>query len=452
MGRALSVRLGFIVTLGCVMSCFACADDRVGTEAPTGADRGPSRPAASLPAALPSPLASQPVDFVADSLCSSRVSTTEVELQAQTVLGFSASDVLARAVKPATLQPTTLHWAVRDGLELAPETGSKAFQIDVEPRGTHARIVDPEAGIIGHGLVCQTWLEIDVTIELRSEKGALAERVDATLYTQRVDAAYALLAVEGARLAGALRVHNRASDPVDPEPYSIELGLSFSDLGVSGTISSQWRSSATAAHSPGSTQLELAYIGSGRCSSSEHAVALETRVDGDGVSARAALDRLAAHDPLQIEWSDGTTTTTSFVFKPDSGACVHEGWGNTANPETTRGLTVPGTLSLSSTDGRLLGEYTTQLAVDLRAPSSEGPNFRISADGHQEAPVLPAKLGFPLMSGDGYSIMTLSLMLQAGAAIGGTVELIGYNDEPSTDDSGQIGALTPKVLEHGMFH
>jgi hypothetical protein len=430
--------------LASALMIAACSSEPLTPALQPAASASPTQPINTQP----SPLVAESVSFVAERFCTSDAVAKSVGLEAPTGLGFTADDVLAIA---AGRHETVLHWSEREELELGPESGTQALVVEVQPRGAQARVIHPSASVIGHGLVCHDWLEIDVTIRLRSQSGALNDQFDATLYSQRADSAYMLASAAGAQLAGALNARNLAKAAADQEPAALTLALSFSDLGVSGVLTGAWPTRALDFHAASSQTIELAYVGAGRCASYAHAIELATQFQG--TSPRAVLDRLAALNPLGIDWSDGTRSEASVEFVPDTAACVSRESRNVSEPGLVSYLYVPGMLRIRSADGRFDGEYHTELGIGLNAEVRIAePSFSASAGiGASEFTTVLAA-GFPRQNVDRYESVTLTLFITANPTWSGRVTLTGYQNEPLQSDNGQTAAYTPVVLEEGMFH
>ena len=377
------------------------------------------------------------MDFVASLFCSAEHSTTEVDIDAATALGFSARAVLDMA---NGTRSTALRWAEESQLQLSPETGTAELEIDVAPRGSRARVVDPSADVIGHGLVCQSWLEIDVTISVTSAGGAIADRFDAVLYTQRPDAAYARAHTPGHQLAGSLA----ARDARGAAPAALELSLSFSDLGASGRLVGMWPPASSDIHSS-AIRHELAYFGPASCEIHAHAVTLDRTIER--ASAQGSLERLAAWRP-QIAWDGGSTAAVSVAFTPLAGACVGDNAGNVAKPDFGRSMLVTGTLTLRSDDGQLVGRYA-DIPLAVLAPGADGgePGFYADASIGADAFTTAAAAGLPLLDTSGYVDLWLELSLSAqpDAAPGGELVLHGY------EAAAAGGETTHVALAHGIL-
>lgn len=173
-----------------------------------------------------SPLLDDELVLVGGHICEQMSSVAELPLSAANSLGFRGTDVLAFA---GGTHQTSVHWS--DGL--AQESGARALKVMIQPRTSNLRLIDPSLGVIGHGLICETWLEIDVSVTLQSDRGALNERFDATLYTREPGAAYLSLTSVGVPLGGGLLQLGSQGNASD---HRFALQLRVSKVGVSGEL------------------------------------------------------------------------------------------------------------------------------------------------------------------------------------------------------------------------
>lgn len=132
-------------------------------------------------------------------------------LDEDTDLGFSAADILAFA---AGSGETRVHWNARVAMPdytnfepgVTPADLDEALRIELGHDGSAARYRDrTRAGVLLDGglpVYCRGQLELDVTVELRSESGALNERWSGTLKAS--DASEAVVVLQAPTWRGRL--------------------------------------------------------------------------------------------------------------------------------------------------------------------------------------------------------------------------------------------------------
>jgi hypothetical protein len=285
-------------------------------------------------------------------------STDEVAFDARTAAGFSADDVLAYA---AGTHEERLTWQVVESPEeqgevaVGPESGTRALSITVEPRGDAARFHVPSAGVIGHGLVCEPWLEIDVRVIVRSQGGALLEGFDATLVSQKGAFAYVSATSDGGSplAQGELSVGRPGNTLA-----GIELRFVFTPYGVTGTLLARW------AESP--YESELAHFGKAHCAKGHFALSLDD--DLEGTSARELVRERGTHDDLPGSWDGGTAVNASIALAltDDTTVCGLEvDWGV---DQVGFDLAVSGEVTLTTEDGRLDETMPGSLGLTIGDP------------------------------------------------------------------------------------
>ena len=227
-----------------------------------------------LPTPLPSPFESvSAVERVA-SECS-QGSSSEVALDAITDTGFSAEDLLAYAEGS---HDETIRWDMPEGIRIGPESRERALRISVERAGERARDFKPDTDVIGHGARCRPWLEVDVTVSLQSEDGALNERFDATLYSTDARVAYLHAKSAQLELAGELTV-TRELPAENIAAASFMVMMTFSEHGVTGTLVSDWSRVVSSIDVAWDESIELAYWGRARCNMWDYSIGVEEPVE-----------------------------------------------------------------------------------------------------------------------------------------------------------------------------
>jgi hypothetical protein len=399
----------------------------------------------SLPPPSSSPLEGEEVTHVVSNCTADTNTIEQVDLDAQTALGFSARDVLEYVLGQ---HDTALHWASRETLVRTPKSsGEQTLHVGIELRGDEARVIDPHMQVVGHGLVCNMRMEIDVTVTLQSDDGAFNERFDATLATQSVASAFLEASTDSSMLGGKLAVRDSASYLEDPEPFQMGMTLSVSNAGVAGRLTGTWYTLPGEFEFGGTERYVLADFGDTHCDPWQYVAALED--DIAGVRPEALLDRTRKHERMRITWSDGTETNLTLSFEPEPAACVSDSRNQS---EPTRSVHVLGKLELSSADGRLSGVYDGHVAAYALEPPGAFSIGLMAVDA-DAATVTPAQLGFPMQSRAGFDSLelTMNISVDASDAVNGMISLTAYENIPCADEPELICEWIPTVLELGTL-
>jgi len=344
------------------------------------------------------PSFSDALSLVADTDFCAEGATDEIAFDARTSAGFSADDVLAYA---AGTHEERITWQVVESTEeqsevtVAPESGTRTLSITVEPRGDAARFHVPTAGIIGHGLVCEPWLEIDVHVIVRSEGGALLEGFDATLVSEKGTFAYIAAASAG---AGPLAQGELSVARPGNVLAGTELRFVFTQYGVTGLLTARW------AESP--YESELAHFGKAHCPRGHFALNLDD--DLDGTSARELVRERGTHDDLPGTWDDGTAINASvaLALTDDTTVCGLEvDWGG---DQLGFDLSVSGEVTLTTEDSRLDETMPGSLGLTIGNPMRAGDFYLNGTTTWQPAGSTPFDLG-PAGDLERFSAVTLSV-------------------------------------------
>jgi hypothetical protein len=132
----------------------------------------------------------------------------ELELDAESELGFSARDVLDHAGEQ---REETLRWRALNGVSYGPESGTQTLTFGITPTGK-ARFVEyvPKSSGFEIASDCGEQLEIPVEVTLQSAQGALDERFTTVLTARSVELGriyHRLKAERRLRVHRALREH-----------------------------------------------------------------------------------------------------------------------------------------------------------------------------------------------------------------------------------------------------
>ena len=170
---------------------------------------------------------------------------TDVALDAQTELGFSAAQLLALAEgehafpivwqgdaesASASLQgtQTTMH------VKLTRKPGASAQLVDLEPHVSTGAEDGFDIGTLG--VPCPDRLEIDVEVALSTEDGALSESFDATLISSDGLSASWSASIDFADLNGSLQV-SLSGSPAGSHLMPLSVQMMHTSFAIQGSLS-----------------------------------------------------------------------------------------------------------------------------------------------------------------------------------------------------------------------
>jgi hypothetical protein len=380
---------------------------------------------------------------------------TDVALDDDAALGFSAEDVLAFA---GGTHEEALRWLPIMNGSYGPESGEGSITITVTHDGAEARVVQPDENPSGEefltdldGSLCQPWLELDVAVTVETSGGALDESFDAVLRTQNAVAAFLFVHPDPDALNGSF------SADYDIEGFNLEqldLGITLTPFGTSGTFSGVFVMHSDDAVSAGAGGGPFATFGPASCADGGFGIGSddEIEINGQDIAVSDVLALAAASDEVELTWEDDATTTSTLAFTPEGdGGCVQ--LNNTTQGDVT--LVVYGALAMASADGRLDGEWNGR--IEARADSSGALSAQfILQDKRLDSPEgdVNALYGFPNadddVSGFDYAGLSVSVSMTSGADATGEVKLSGFiqadcvtEPVPPEDQDPGMGMGTP---------
>lgn len=356
--------------------------------------REPAPAEVELPEAEPSPFESESaIEIVAGSCAdgSSREIALDDTLDG-TIEGsdFTADDILELVERT---HQATIHWMPEDGATVGPESGDHALYVTVLRASDRARDFAPATTAIGHGTRCEHWLELDVTIALQTDDGALNEAIEGTLYASDPRVAYFRASAGDDAFGGALEV--AVANENGAKLSRFDLDLVFAEAGVSGTLTGVSIAIVQGSDFESEYPAELAYVGPVHCPAGEFAVRLDDAVplsiDGSGTSAQQMLEEAELIEAIPLVWLDGARTTATFRFTSDEGGAC--GAVSSVAPTDDAHLAVGGVASFESADGRVAGSWPAYLEQ-----YGNGGELQVSLNLLKQADAAtatPPELGFP---------------------------------------------------------
>jgi hypothetical protein len=448
------MRGNYLFTMA-LLACAACTSDR-----PDGTSTG--NPVPGEPDAGPrDPDNEGSGDHAAGGYCEAG-EMTPLGLNEDSPLGFSAADILAFS---EGTHEEAIRWNPQlSGVTLSPESGEQEITITVtasgEPRfvqpkppennGEEDLLIDIESG-------CASWVEIDVDVTVETSGGALDETFEGLLRAQSPLTSSIFYGPDPDELGGDFAVAVSG----DFEGFTLaQLGLNvrFSAYGVGGTFNGLLQRVTGDAVTAGPGGMKpFADFGAGTCGENADGFTVGLDDEIEGATVQDSLDMFGADDEVALTWETGATTTSTMAFAPATqGGCV------LLNNEVTGDLTLltEGTLSMTSADGRLDGEWPGRIEAHVE---DDGSISRIvymlqAKLPEHSAPGANAAYGFPndeIATFDGAGVRVDVTVTDAGVT--GTVALTGFvradcaqtpPDDPGSDadpmtDPGSGGQGTP---------
>lgn len=353
-------------------------------------------------------------------------------LDSSTPLGITPAQVLAVA---AGEHQVTALWSESQGpFAFEPERGTGKLMIEVEPRATKPRFVEYRVESSNDGielgtLPCAPEIEVDVSVRIKSEGGALNEAFDSTLRAQSKRLVNLSKSFEPEQLKGALQL---SASPARAELDNWSLALSFSEFSVSGSLTGSAterssdavsNSSLTVARWPAVNNCDF----DGIPATLESKLGSFTATDGVNLAKRAT--------GLQLSWPSGTQAGLSLDFTPAAdGVCVY-GLQVGGIPEPLR-FVVSGQAAVKSDDGRIDGSW--QVVLSAIADEQDGlARVELARDrygtiigGFVEASEFEALYGVHDVDLSGFDQATADLRLtlldqESGVNATGSLELRG---------------------------
>jgi hypothetical protein len=325
-----------------------------------------------------------------------------------------------------------LLWNSGPPLQFGPEQGRSELSLEITARANPARYVErsPESSRggaeIALGIICNASVDIDVSVRMTSQGGALDEAFDATLSATSKQVAKLNASLKPSMLHGALELEPNAMGYTFD---GIQLSASLAALGVTGTLNGS--ASMKGVPNGAAVSAPLArWPADSTCQNGGFPVDLDAKLGG--FSARDAIALAARAANLQVTWQSGSRSALRVEFSAaDSGGACAYGLEPNQFPDPQR-LVVAGSAHVATQDQRIDGDWPIQLSgfaddatglarVEL-APDANGA----LVNGLVESGQFESSYGFHAVDLSGFDKAAADLKLQltaAGAA--GTIEIRG---------------------------
>lgn len=313
-----------------------------------------------------------------------------------------------------------------------PESGVGALHVEVA-RGDNAYVLTytakPNNSGLEIGTICPPpQLGVEVSVNVTTEGGALAESYDTLLRTAAPGVANISVPFDLSKLGGTFAVETSM-----PGAKLVQLSLdaTFMDAGMSGSISGIQQidhGGAVSASSASGTVLAV-WPDSAACQAlfkDGGGLGMPIADEALGVSGTDTLASVAAADAA-VTWRDGTASTLTVAIESTGDGCFRvsdlpvELSGGT-------GVTYPVSIAAKSADGRLDGAYTGHVVV-----SGSGDEREVRASAYLDLSVEDVAdsgfTGVTVPSGTDKLRLNFESQLADGVA-SGKVELFAVTQPP----------------------
>ena len=247
-----------------------------------------------------------------------------------------------------------------------PESGVGALHVEVA-RGDSAYLLTytakPNDSGLEIGTICPPpQLGVEVSVNVTTEGGALAESYDTLLRTAAPGVANISVPFDLSKLGGTFAVETSMPGA---KLVQLSLNATFMDAGMSGSISGIQQidhGGAVSASSASGTVLAV-WPDSAACQALfQDGGGLDMPLESTALGASGAdtLASVAAPEPTAVTWLDGSASKVTVIVESTGAGCFRV---NDLPGELGVGVTYPVAIGVKTEDGRLDGEYTGKVVV-----------------------------------------------------------------------------------------
>ncbi len=295
-------------------------------------------------------------------------------------LGFSAADILSLVAGDHTV---SMEWLGESDLTITPAPGKSMLHIGVTAKSAKPRFVqlDPKAGGAGGGTgiyqpagdSCPDHVEIDVHVTLHSDDGGLAEAFDTTLSAENEKLISLSHTIAAKDLAGSFTA--AGTGPLGVFTLqSVAIETSFSQLGISGSLSPALVSESNSSTGTGAGGVSRAGGGVARWPAGDACDPFTNfgtrgvpRAIGDAFGDASMADAIALVNKasaLTLTWQGAPAASLKVAFTP-AGASACASYGNSLDGSTQAGvqLSILGKLAAKTGDGRIDAHWPLSLTA-----------------------------------------------------------------------------------------
>jgi hypothetical protein len=366
-------------------------------------------------------------------------SATELGLDAESALGFTANDVLAFV---EGTHEETLRWYPQDGFSYAPESGEHALTVQITrdgaPRFTkYTRASNGSLGEIAlagvDGEPCSDAIEIDVEVLVKTDQGALDETFPATLIVRNDKAVSIYHRFKEDKAQGSFVVTNvnLANARVVQLALSIQLTRYSMQGNFTGIVEQRLGEGPTAGVSAGSSRNPIASWGAQDCS--YHGTPVPRSAAVDGVSGDDALALVNRTRNATVTFSGGAASKATLSFSALSEhacAVLDDGYASFGGAGS---IYLRATLRIQSEDGRIDGTWQVGLTAK-RGESGALSEVQVTFDDAQIAQPgsLVARYGIHGIDESRFDNVSANLTLKASpeATLDGELAVTGFTNTP----------------------
>jgi len=381
-------------------------------------------------------------------------SATEIAPDAETPLGFKASDVLAFL---ESAREEKLSWNPQQNFSYGPESGQHALSLSITrkgaPRLTKYKMASGpfgEIGLVG-GDSCSDAIEIDLEVKLKTDQGALDETFETTVVVRHAKLVTIYHRLKDDKPNGSFAVGNISL----PNARLIQLtfNIQLTPFGTQGSFSGivEQRFEATPGSSSGGAigasaggRDPIASWGPRSCGYNGTAVPRTAKIDGFSGDDVLALVNRAQSGSVTFQGAQPSSATLSFVTSDEHVCAVlNDGLATIGGKGAVH---VRATLKLKSADGRVDASWQVEITAK---PDASGA-LDEAAVAFDEQQIMgtgdfAAKYGITGLDVSGYdsAIAHLTLSASSQQPLEGDLVVNGFKNQPCMpavikDDNGNV--------------
>lgn len=364
-------------------------------------------------------------------------SAQEIGVDAETSLGFKASDLLAFVEGK---HEEKLRWNPQDGFGYGPESGEHALTIEITrkgaPRLTHYTPVSSnggEIGLLGGADDCSDAIEIDVQVHVETDQGALDETFDSTLV---------------ARNRKSISIYHRLKDDAANGSFAttsvsvpnarvvqLSLGMTLTEFGTQGSFTGILEQRSNGAVSAGASRDPIASWGPQDCGYHGTPVPRSAKIQSYSADDVLALLNRSQSGSVTFDGAQASSATMAFSAHSDH-ACAVLGDGN-ATFGGAGSMYVRASLRIRSSDGRIDATWPVGVTANSTA-DGELAEAQVSFDDDVQQIMGTVSFGDKYgisgldVSAFDSAIALLSLSASAQQPLSGDLIVNGFKNMPCT--------------------
>jgi hypothetical protein len=295
-------------------------------------------------------------------------SAQEIALDAQTSLGFKASDVLSFVEGE---HQEKLTWYPQSGFEYGPESGEHTVTIEIARKGA-PRLTKYKRASSGEENIalafpdgaCSDAIEIDVEVHVKSDGGALDETFESTIAARNASEVSVFHSFKDEEPNGSFTVTN-VSLP-NAHVVQLSLGLALNRYGTRGSFNGIIEQRQNGAVSAGASRDPIASWGPRDCGYHGSPVPRSAQVQGfSGDDVLTLLNR-AQSGSVAFDGAQPSSATLAFSAEGDHACAVLDDGYATFGGKGS--LYVRAELRIKSSDGRI--DATWPVGITAKAGAS----------------------------------------------------------------------------------